>query len=105
MNGIATFRGQDFYQGPFEVLVLGMGAEKGYLFDHGPRVAYDAMTSERSCRSGGSHSTALEEVREQTSAQLGPVEAQACLTRSSARFLRFTMRVGTHLRPIAASVV
>lgn len=42
MNRIATFRGKDFYQGLFDVLVLGMGAAKGYLFDHGPRVAVQA---------------------------------------------------------------
>ncbi len=43
MNGIATFRSREFYQGLFDALVLGMGAAKGYLFDHGPRVAVQAQ--------------------------------------------------------------
>ena len=43
MNGIAAFRSREFYQGLFDALVLGMGAAKGYLFDHGPRVAVQAQ--------------------------------------------------------------
>ena len=44
MGGIAAFRSRDFYQGLFDALVLGMGAAKGYLFDHGPRVAVQAQS-------------------------------------------------------------
>lgn len=40
----SEFQGRDFYQGLFDALVLGMGAAKGYLFDHGPRVAVQADT-------------------------------------------------------------
>ena len=44
LGGIAAFRSRDFYQGLFDALVLGMGAAKGYLFDHGPRVAVQAQS-------------------------------------------------------------
>ena len=42
MDRATALRGKDFYQGLFDALVLGMGAAKGYLFDHGPRVAVQA---------------------------------------------------------------
>jgi putative nucleotidyltransferase with HDIG domain len=42
LDKAAALRGKDFYQGLFDALVLGMGAAKGYLFDHGPRVAVQA---------------------------------------------------------------
>jgi putative nucleotidyltransferase with HDIG domain len=42
LDRAAALRGKDFYQGLFDALVLGMGAAKGYLFDHGPRVAVQA---------------------------------------------------------------
>ena len=44
MSGNTALRGRDFYQGLFDALVLGMGAAKGYLFDHGPKVAVQAQS-------------------------------------------------------------
>lgn len=42
LNRTGGLQGKEFYQGIFDALVLGMGAAKGYLFDHGPRMAVQA---------------------------------------------------------------
>lgn len=42
LSGMPKLRGKEFYQGILDALVLGMGAAKGYLFDHGPRMAVQA---------------------------------------------------------------